>query len=227
MKRAQIVEPILRSEATVGECPTWDDKEEKLYWVDIPEKKLHCFDPGTKENQTYDFPEVVPCLGLRQKGGLILALQHDLVFFNPKTTVIESVARVETNLSNNRFNDGKVDPQGRFWAGTMDSVELENPGGALYMLNESHVPKLMQSYVTCSNGLGWSPDCRTMYLTESFRHSIFVYEFEPESGEISNRNLFVEIENHKTFPDGLTVDSEGFVWFTVRQKFVVMIPTEN
>jgi sugar lactone lactonase YvrE len=97
---------------------------------------------------------------------------------------------VESDLPDNRFNDGKCDPQGRFWAGTMDAVHWSAPTGNLFRMNAEGSVELMQSNVICSNGSGWSPDGSRMYYTESFRYAIFVYDFAPASGAISNRRLF-------------------------------------
>jgi sugar lactone lactonase YvrE len=206
---------VLKWNANVGEGPTWDEREHKLYWVDIKGKKIHCFDPNTNQNQTFNMPEVVPCLALRSQGGLVITLKKEFAFFDPKNGEIQRLAQVESHHPNNRFNDGKCDARGRFWADTMDSVDPNRSEGALYVLDERKVLTKKQEKVCCGNGLGWSPDNRTFYFTESFRYSIFSYDFDVSTGEISNRRLFIEIKDGNVFPDGLTVDSEGFVWVGV------------
>jgi sugar lactone lactonase YvrE len=206
---------LLKWNATVGECATWDEQQQNLYWVDIPEKKVHCFDPQTNQNKTFAMPGVVPCLALRSKGGLLVTLKNEFAFFDPDSGELQRIASVEENLPHHRINDGKCDSQGRFWAGTMNSVDLNRADAGLYMLDEKKVPIKKQDDVICGNGLGWSPDSRTFYFTESFRYSVFAFDFEASTGEISNRRLFAEIKEGEVFPDGLTVDSEGFVWICV------------
>ena len=123
---------------------------------------------------------------------------------------------MEHELTHNRFNDGECDQQGRVWGGTMDAVEWSAPAGNLYRLGADKSVALTQRDVICSNGIGWSPDGRKLYHTESFRHTIFVSDFEPETGETSNRRPFATLDsNSGGFPDGLTVDAEGFVWSNV------------
>jgi sugar lactone lactonase YvrE len=197
----------------VGECPVWHAGERRLYWVDILEKKIHRFDPATAKNETFELPEIVPCIGLRAAGGLVLTLKKDFAFFDPVTGKLEKLAAVESDRPNNRFNDGKCDRQGRFWAGTMDSIHWDTPAGNLFRLDTERKAERMRSEVVCANGLDWSPDSRTMYFTESFRYEVFAYDFDPVTGAVANRRPFIRVEKASGgFPDGLTVDAEGFVW---------------
>jgi sugar lactone lactonase YvrE len=210
------IQCVLPWQANVGECPVWSPQESRLYWIDILEKRVHRFDPHNKKNETFDLPEIVACLGLRESGGLILALKKNFAFFDSASLEHTNLAGVESEVPNNRFNDGKCDPRGRFWAGTMDSVHWDQPAGNLFRFDSHQKTTLMQSNVVCANGLGWSPDEQTMYFTESFRYAIFSYDFEPETGNIFKRRLFAEIDrSHGEFPDGMTVDSEGFIWSNI------------
>jgi sugar lactone lactonase YvrE len=207
---------VLPWDATVGESPVWHPREQSLYWVDIQQKKIHRFHPGSGVNETFSLPEIVTCIALRHAGGLVLTLKKHFATYQPKTGELDLLGDVERGLPNNRFNDGKCDPQGRFWAGTMDAINWSAPAGTLFRMDAGKNIAPMQRNVICSNGSGWSPDGRTMYFTESFRYSIFAYDFEPEKGEISGRRLFVTLDrNGGGFPDGMTVDAEGFVWSNV------------
>jgi sugar lactone lactonase YvrE len=192
----------------------WSGREHRLYWIDIQRKQLHRFDPATSTNESFDLPEIVTGIALRESGGLILTLRKHFAFFDPAdASSIEIIAAVELDVPANRFNDAKCDPAGRFWAGTMDAKHWSAPAGALYRLDANQVPTRMQPDVICGNGSGWSPDGRTMYFTESFRYSVFAYDFDARSGEISNRRTFATIDSKSGgFPDGMTVDAEGFVW---------------
>lgn len=210
------VECILPYQAIVGESPVWHSGQQRLYWIDIQGKQIHRFNPRTRTNESFSVPEIVTCIQLRASGGLVMTLKKDFALFDPDTDRLERVSSVEDDQPGNRFNDGKCDPQGRFWAGTMDAKHWKNPSGNLYRMTADRIVTRMQSQVICSNGSGWSPDGRTMYYTESFRYAIFAYDFDPATGEIESRRMFAEIseEDRKAggFPDGMTVDADGFVW---------------
>jgi sugar lactone lactonase YvrE len=210
------IECVLPYEAIVGESPVWHPGEQRLYWIDIQGKQIHRFNPRTRENESFPLPEIVTCIQLCSTGGLVLTLKKNFAFFDPGAQHLEKLQGVEGDLPDNRFNDGKCDPQGRFWAGTMDATHWDKPSGNLYRMERNLAVTKMQSQVICSNGSGWSPDGRTMYYTESFRYAIFAYDFDPATGNIENRRMFAQIpdEDRKAggFPDGMTVDAEGFIW---------------
>lgn len=207
------VECVVRADAIVGESPLWSPHERVLYWVDITGQKIHRFNPRTATNDTFSLPEPVTALGLRKKGGLILTLRKHFAFFDPDTTALKMLSDPEEDKPYDRFNDAKCDRQGRFWAGTMDDAKWNAPEGALYRLDPDNRVTCMKTGVICANGLGWSPDNRVFYFTESFRYCIYAYDFDAASGNISNRRVFAALDrNSDAFPDGLTVDSEGFVW---------------
>jgi sugar lactone lactonase YvrE len=209
----EAIECVLPWKANVGESPVWHPGERRLYWIDIQGKQIHRFDPVTRKNETFDLPEIVTCIQLRAAGGLVLTLKKKFAFYDPQTNHLEELTAVEQDQPDNRFNDGKCDPQGRFWAGSMNARNWKEPSGNLYRMNPDRSVTRMQSQVVCSNGSGWSPDGRTMYYTESFRYTVFAFDFDPASGAISNRRPFAQIDpNSGGFPDGMTVDAEGFVW---------------
>jgi sugar lactone lactonase YvrE len=207
------VECVVRAEAIVGESPVWSPRERVLYWVDITGQKIHRYDPRTALNATFSLPEPVTALGLRRKGGLVLTLRKAFAFFDPETGALRTLADPEPDQPDNRFNDAKCDRQGRFWAGTMGSVQWDAPSGSLYRLDASGQVERMQPNCVCANGLGWSPDNRVLYFTESFRYAVYAYDFDPTAGAITNRRVFASVTKKSgAFPDGLTVDAEGFVW---------------
>ena len=204
---------VLKWDAIVGESPLWHPQERRLYWVDIQGKKVHRFDPATGKNETFDLPEIVTCLAFRKTGGLVLTLRRQFAFFDPDSGKLERLATVEDDKPENRFNDGRVDPQGRLWAGTMGDKAWDKPVGTLYRFTLDQTVTPMHGNVICSNGTDWSPDGRTMYHTESFRYAIFAFDFDGATGTISNRRIFAEVDRSiGAFPDGLCVDAEGHVW---------------
>jgi sugar lactone lactonase YvrE len=207
------IECVLRIDATVGESPVWSVREQVLYWVDIVGQKLHRYHPDKGTNETFDLPQEVTCVALRERGGLVLTLRQNFAFYDPATGRLEMLMNPEQDKPKNRFNDGKVDRQGRFWAGSMNDVEWSAPSGSLYRLNPDDTLTWIEGDVACANGLGWSPDNRVFYFGESFRYAIFAYDFDALTGQISNRRLFASIDHSKgAFPDGLTVDRDGCVW---------------
>jgi sugar lactone lactonase YvrE len=207
------VECVFETKAIIGEGPVWSVKEQLLYWVDIPEKKVHVFNPESRSNQTFALPEMVTSASPRKSGGLVLTLRKSVAFFEPSTGKLEILPDPEEDKPGNRFNDGKCDRQGRLWAGTMGDVDWDSPVGSLYRFDSSATLTRMEERVCCSNGLGWSPDSKTLYFAESFRYKIHAYDFEAATGNVSNRRVFATLDpNSGAFPDGLTVDAEGFVW---------------
>jgi sugar lactone lactonase YvrE len=207
------VQCVLQADAIVGESPLWHPQERRLYWVDIQGKKVHRFDPASGRNESFALPEIVTCLAFRKRGGLVLTLRKNFAFFDPDSGKLEVLASVEADKPDNRFNDGRVDPQGRFWAGTMGNTAWDQPVGTLYRFDSDQTVTPMQTSVECSNGTAWSPDGRTMYYTESFRYAIFAYDFDGSTGTLSNRRVFAQVDRQLgAFPDGLCVDAEGGVW---------------
>jgi sugar lactone lactonase YvrE len=207
------VQCVLKTEAIIGEGPVWSVKEQRLYWVDIPEKKAHVFNPADGSNQTFELPDLVTSATPRKGGGLVLTLRKSVAFFDPQTGKLDILPDAEPDRPGNRFNDAKCDRQGRLWGGTMGDVDWDSPVGSLYRFDANRKLTRMEEGICCSNGLGWSPDSATLYFAESFRHKIHAYDYDPRTGTISHRRLFASLEGKAgAFPDGLTVDSEGFVW---------------
>jgi sugar lactone lactonase YvrE len=202
---------VLSYQAQIGEGPVWDARSQRLYWVDIVGQELNVFNPADGSNKTHKFPDIVTSASPRASGGVLLTLRRSFAFFDYTTGKLETVAEVEPDMPGNRFNDGKTDRQGRHWAGTMGDVDWNHPIGNLYRLGKDCRPVRMAEKVCCSNGIGWSPDNKTMYFCESFAHFIHAYDFDAVTGNIENRRTFTTV-NPASFPDGLTVDAEGFVW---------------
>lgn len=206
-------ECVSRHEAIVGESPVWSPAEQALYWVDITGGQIHRFHPATSTTDTFDLGEPVTALALRTQGGLVLSLRKEFAFYDLESRQLTRLGNPEENLPDNRFNDAKCDRQGRFWAGTMGDTHWDQPCGGLYRFDPDRAITKHQSDVICANGMGWSPDNRTMYFTESFRYAIYAYDFDAATGAISNRRTFAEVDRSTgAFPDGLTVDAEGHVW---------------
>jgi len=211
------MEPEIASEvrAELGEGPSWDDRSQVLYWVDIIKGIIHSHKPGNPSDEMVaNLGMRVSCVVPRKKGGLALTMPNGYYSLDLTTKKLEPLyENVESPQAGTRFNDGKVDPAGRFWAGTMDGGE-KNPIGSLYVLNGDLKLKKVLSGITVSNGLGWSPDSKKMYYIDSPTKKVLSFDYSLQTGEISNKKIaanFID-NNQKGDPDGMAVDAEGMIW---------------
>ena len=141
------------------------------------------------------------------------ATARGFAFWDPEWYAIGLLSQLKPCPPQIRFNDGAVDCSGRFWAGTMNTTgDPAAADGSILRLDPDGSIRTMDTGFGCSNGLGWSPDNRTMYFTDTFRGVIYAYDFEPAKGTLGHRRPFVQIPAQEGYPDGLTVDSDGFVW---------------
>lgn len=201
----------LKAEALLGEGPVWDAERKILYWVDILSGKLFEYNIITGENKGYEIGEHIGAAAIRKRGGLILALQHGFAIFNPLTGSIERITDPESHLTANRFNDGKCDPAGRFWAGTM-SYELENGKGSLYCLHPHLTTERKLTGVTISNGLAWNEKGDTLYYIDTMTHQLAAFDFDNETGDITNMRVAAEFQKNLGYPDGMAMDKKGKLW---------------
>lgn len=204
------IDDAIQSTDMRGEGPVWSSQENALYWVDIDRKLLQRWNPVSKERKIWEMHSNIGSFALRRDGSALVALRDGFFFVNLDTGETQSLGNPEESLSYTRFNDGKCDRKGRFWAGTMDE-EFPNKRGALYRLNPDRTYTKMIGHIGISNGLGWSPDNSVFYYTDSADHTIYAYDFDHEMGTISNPRVFARTSDDYV-PDGLTVDREGFVW---------------
>lgn len=210
--------PLPVPASLLGESPFWHPEERVLYWCDIPGQALHRYDPAANVHEHWGFETHVgscaPVLG----GGLLLALRNGLWRFDPKSGRRERVHAAPYDEGTQRFNDGKADAQGRFWVGTMH--DAREPLGALYCFDEGRLDRRVEG-AAVSNGLGWSPDGRTMYWTDTKPHTVWAFDFDPQDGSLSNRRVFAsfpvkqpdqDLSTYGGRPDGAAVDTEGCYW---------------
>jgi sugar lactone lactonase YvrE len=219
-------ELVTDARTTLGEGPVWDDREQCVWWVDILGESIHRTDPATGQDDLIPVGQMVGALGLRQRGGLVVAARDGFVAVDPASGRIERVADVEIARPSNRMNDGKVDPQGRFWAGTTDIDH--RPGlGTLYRLDADLTVSPMLAGVTISNGLDWTADGATMYFIDTPTRQVDRFSFEPSNGSISDRNRAVSIRPGAGNPDGMTLDAEDHLWVALWDGWAVERYTPN
>jgi sugar lactone lactonase YvrE len=194
----------------LGEGPVWSVEEQRLLFVDIKGGVQYSWAASEGVRSRRRFDGLVGFAIPRRAGGLVAGVDHRLELIDPDGTA-RTIAEVETEFPDNRFNDAKCDPAGRLWAGTM-SMSREPGVAALYRLEPGGELEPLVEGLTISNGLGWSPDAGTMYLIDSTTQRIDRFDFDPERGRPSNRRSFVEIDPGDGLPDGLAVDADGGVW---------------
>jgi len=205
------VKLIVDQKAELGEGPCWDSKNKLLYWVDIMGKKLHIHSPATNENREIDVGQYIGTVAVREKGGVIVALHNGFYFLDTETEQLTPITDPESHLPENRFNDGKCDPAGRFWAGSME-LGITGPHASLYRLDtDLKVEKILDN-VTISNGMAWSPDYKTMYYIDTPTQQVVAFDYDNQTGEISNKKAAVTIDKKDGSPDGMTIDQEGMIW---------------
>jgi sugar lactone lactonase YvrE len=195
----------------LGESPVWDHRRGVLWWVDGIGQKIHRLNPSSGEKRTWPMQEEVGSIGLRAKGGLVVAMRSGFYFFDPETGKLAEIARPDADRPKNRFNDGKVDRTGRFWSGTVQADKYV-PRGRLWRLDPDLKTSRHMDGITCINGLSFSPDGQLMYMTDSFSLWIDVLNYDQDEGTIHNRRPFAQIEIGRGRCDGATVDADGCFW---------------
>ena len=203
---------VLDARDALGESPVWSIGEAALYRVDIVGQRVHRWHPATGQQSFWPMPCAVGSIGLRQRGGLVVALRSGFAALDTRSGALTPLAHPEPDIPTNRLNDGKVSPDGRFWAGTMDERATKEPVAALYRLDSDHRLRRMVPGLKVSNGLAWSPDGRTMYHSDSRAGTVWRYDHDPATGELGERQVFVDYRPEWGRPDGAAVDAEGCYW---------------
>lgn len=213
-------ELILDARNATGECPVWHVGEQALYWVDIPARKLNRWSSLDHRQQSWEAPQMLACIANYGDGSWLAGMESGLFRVTPQndgTLATQRLTDVAHTQPNMRFNDGRCDRQGRFWAGTMvmDMAEAR-PAGALYRYTSAQCGPL-KAYVTdliVPNGLAFSPDGRIMYLSDSHPavQKVWAFDYDIDSGTPHNRRLFVDMQQHPGRPDGAAVDADGCYW---------------
>ncbi|MBW3601200.1 MAG: SMP-30/gluconolactonase/LRE family protein [Actinobacteria bacterium] len=208
------VELVWDAGAQIGEGPVWDAPLRTLVWLDIPRGLVHAWHHDEGPRQPFAVGQPVGAVAPRASGGLVAAVRDGFAFLQPGSGQVSMVADTEGDRPANRMNDGKCDPAGRFWAGTM--ALDEHPGaGALYRLDPDLRIERMLDGVTISNGLGWSPDGATMYYIDSPTGGVDAFDYDPDTGAVGGRRRVIDVHGRPGIPDGLTVDAEGCLWVAV------------
>jgi len=213
------VRRAIEAPCLLGESPMWLPNEQQLVYCDIPGRTLHRFDPASGESKQWGFDCDLGSCAPTDDGAILIAMRDGIWRFDPRTGHCTALAEPPYDTADERFNDGKCDPQGRFWVGTI--YEPRQPALAvLYSFSDGELQRRADG-ITVSNGLAWSPDGRTMYWSDSHAHTVFAFDFDGDTGAIDNPREFAtfprkqpgqDLATYGGRPDGAAVDAEGCYW---------------
>jgi len=210
------VEIVHAAQAELGEGPAWDAETQTLYWVDIFGKRIHF--QHNHENGFIQLEEMPGCLAPTKNGTLLVAARASILELEPATAISspqgkQTILASVSEHANNRFNDGKCDPTGRFLVGSMNMDE-KSPTGALYTFDGQRVTLLLDN-IRISNGLAWSPDYKTFYYIDTPTREVKAFDYDLSTGQIANPRVIITIPETLGWPDGMTSDSEGRLWIAM------------
>ncbi|WP_448955166.1 SMP-30/gluconolactonase/LRE family protein [Labrys neptuniae] len=207
------IEVLLDVKTTLGEGPLWDVDQQRLYFIDSFDGRVFRTTADGRELRAWDVPQKIGSMALRKDGdGAIVSLARGFHLLDFKTGEVELLHDPEPDAASNRINDGKVDKRGRFVAGSMDTQE-SGPNGSLYSISTGFEVTKLDTGIVCSNGPCWSPDGSIFYFADSWSGEIWAYDYDLDTGAVSNRRTFVKINTPGGgAADGSTVDAEGCVW---------------
>jgi sugar lactone lactonase YvrE len=198
---------------TLGESPVWVPERGLLIFVDITGRRLYRFDPHSNKIEHVNVDEDIGCVAVARGGGYVAGLRSGIWLLNESGTKRRKLADNPEDQSVSRFNDGRVDPVGRYLSGTLDESR-KNGNAGLYVCDTRGLAKLSEGFMT-SNGLAFSPDGRTLYFSDTPRFVVYRFDYDPATGEAANRREFIRVEPTATDrgrPDGAAVDAEGCYW---------------
>jgi sugar lactone lactonase YvrE len=203
----------------LGEGPFYDRDSRTLYWVDIIAREAWSLNLASAATRKWHFDRPVTAVVPRAKGGLLVAKADGLVFLDPETGNEESFVAPEGNVAGNRSNEARVDPEGRFWLGTMqnnigpeeEDLPITQSSGALYRILPDGAVTRMVKDVGISNTLAWDEERGRLYFADSLASVVWVYDWDRDKGAISHRRLFADTKDRGD-PDGSALDQEGFLW---------------
>ncbi len=204
---------VADKKAKLGEGAIWDYKKGVLYWIDIEEEVLYDYDPETGKTANYQLGSRVGTVVPVSSGGVLLALEKGIYKMDFEDTAMQFIAHPEKHIIGNRYNDGKCDPAGRFWVGSM-STHGKKKAGALYCLDKGNIQKKIDS-VGISNGIVWSGDKTKMYYIDTPTSKVKEFFYNNETGEIIYSRIAVDIPKEKGYPDGMAIDVNNNLWIAL------------
>lgn len=213
MLKSPHIEVLLDVKTTLGEGPVWDAESQRLHWIDSADGRIFRSTHDGRELRSWHLGEPIGSMAVSRDGSYFLAaLKSGLHRIDASSGEQELLVDPEPDLPNNRLNDGKVDRQGRFIFGSMDTLE-ERASGRLYSYTPEGQLNTLDEGIVVSNGPCFSPDGRTLYFSDTWTGLVWSYDYDPATGEASNRRTFATVDTSTGgAADGATVDAEGYLW---------------
>jgi L-arabinonolactonase len=211
---------VIASKDSLGEGCLWDAETQCLWWLDIARPtRVQRFNPASGEHKVWVSPLLLTAIARKKSGGFIVAGEDGVYSFDPATGATKLLSKPETDIPLNRMNDGACDAQGRFWLGSMmqnigpkgEDRNISADTGKLFRINADGTSALVLTRIGVSNGPCWSPDGSNFYFSDTKNQIISAFDFDADSGALSNRRVLSDDRSHG-YPDGATVDAEGFIW---------------
>lgn len=209
-----MLELVIDSKSELGEGAIWNYKTKELIWVNIKGEILNFFNPSINNNKEMFTGQMIGTVVPAESGNMLVALENGIYMLDPETGTKNFIVDPEKDIPDNRFNDGKCDPAGRFWAGTMSMVGKKE-AGALYRFDPDSTIHKMIDNVTTSNGIVWSLEKDKMYYIDTPTRKVMAYDYNNNTGEISNPEIAVEVPADLGAPDGMTIDADGNLWIAL------------
>lgn len=194
-----------------GEGPIWDPLRKRLLSVDLTGGKIHAYNPASGESESKSFDEPVCALGPCPDGRIVVAFAKRLAWLDWDSGTVTEICKIEADKPNNRSNDGKLDPAGRFWIGTMSNDGSVEGAGGLYRLDGDTLTPVLDN-LTIANGLGWTSDLKTMFFIDSPTREVWAFDFDPADSSIRNRRTVVRVPEDLGIPDGMCVGKDDTIW---------------
>jgi sugar lactone lactonase YvrE len=210
-KTEPLIEVVVPHRCLVGEGPVWDPKRKAICWLDIIDGDIHECIPGEGKFRSIRVNQMIGSFAVCKNGGSIAGLKHGVGFIDRETGKTDIFADPESDLPENRFNEGKCDPAGRFWVGTMAHSFATGVGSLYRVDNDKTITKQIPG-VTISNGIAWSADHKTMYYIDTLTTQVVAFNYDKASGAINDKRIVIQIPEGEGRPDGMTIDNEGMLW---------------
>jgi sugar lactone lactonase YvrE len=211
MQKKISIETVVQHSCLLGEGPVWDARRNSICWVDILNGEIHEVSTENKTHKIIAVHQKIGAINICSDGNFLAALQNGLAFIHRENGKIKMIANPEEHLSNNRFNDGKCDPAGRFWVGSMSLIEEEGAGSVYVLEKDLSITKKIEN-TTIANGMAWSVNHKNFYFIDTPTYNVFAYDYDKDSGSIKNKRTIIKIAKEDGFPDGMTIDSQGMLW---------------
>ncbi len=209
MENLAVLEYNIKSQ--LGEGAFWNHKTQEFYWIDIVSKMMHIYNPSTKTNRSLPTASAIGTVVPKNETEAVVALVDGIYIMNLNSGETTLLSDIEADIPSNRFNDGKCDPSGRLWVGSM-GWDMNQYDANLYMIDEEGHTELKIDSVTISNGIVWSKDKKYMYYIDTPTYQVKAYDYDDASGSISNERVAITLNDSLGSPDGMAIDENDMLW---------------